>query len=254
MELNFIPIDYDYFDWQGRNYVRIIGRDDKDKRICLIDNFSPYLWAVLREGTSEKKIKEIQQRAEKIKIESPGRTTKVEKTEVHKKNFLGKQVKALKIFITNYKDAHPVADKLNFPEIEARREYDLSLITKYIIEEKIIPLSWHKITGEILRREDFGGLSESLDVSSCIKVEKIEKIEKEEKKFEPKILAYDIESDEFEIGKGEILMISLVSKNFKKVLTWKKAPKAQDFVEFCKDEADMLEKFVEHVRHQIPTC
>ena len=53
-EINFIPLDYDYFDWQGKNYVKILGRDDKGKRVCLIDRFEPYFWAILKEGTSEK--------------------------------------------------------------------------------------------------------------------------------------------------------------------------------------------------------
>ena len=46
-----------------------------------------------------------------------------------------------------------------------------------------------------------------------------------DKKFLPNVLAYDIETDELKIGEGKILMISLVGKNFRKVLTWKKSPK-----------------------------
>lgn len=250
LNVNFIPVDYDYFDWQSRNYIKIIGRDDKGKRVCIIDSFNPYLWAVFKQGTSEKKITEIIKKIEKVKIETLGRTTFVEKVELHDKKFLGKSVKALKIFITNYKDAHPVADKLDYDEIEFRREYDLNIITKYIIDKKLIPFSWYKISGELLDSSEFGGLSNSLEVDLCLKAEKIEKIE--DKSFSPRILAYDIETDEFEIGKGEILMISLVSKNFKKVLAWKRVAKAPDFVEFCKDEAEMLEKFVDYVKEQKP--
>ncbi|MCL6500670.1 MAG: DNA-directed DNA polymerase [Candidatus Pacearchaeota archaeon] len=246
-EISFMPIDYDYFDWQGRNYVKIIGRDDKGKRVCIVDSYEPYFWAIFKQDTSERKIRELQQKIGKIKIEQVGRTTIVEKTELHDKKFLGRDVKALKIFITNYKDAHAIADKIDFPEIEARREYDLSLITKYIIDKKLVPLTWHKISGEILER-DYGGIAESLDCDVCIKVEHIEKADSII--FEPKILAFDIEADEFEIGKGEILMISLVSKNFKKVLTWTRIPKTPDFVEVCKDEADMIERFVKYVKKQ----
>ena len=237
MQIDFIPIDYDYFDWQGRNYMTIIGRDDKGKRVCILDSFEPYFWAVLKQGVPEKNAKELQRKIEKIKIESPGRTTKVEKTELCKKKFLGKAVQAIKVFITNYKDAHAVADKMGFPEIEARREYDISLITRYIIEKKLIPLSWYRISGEI--SDDFG--ISNLDADLCIRAEKIEKIE--DKQFSPKIMAYDIEADAVGIGMGEILMISLFSEKFKRVLTWKKSPAKLDYVEYCKDEADMLEKF-----------
>ncbi len=258
MEIFFIPLDYDYFDWQGRNCVRIIGRDDRGKRVCVIDSFQPYLWAILKEEASGKKIEETRKKIEKIKISSPNRITKVIKTEVHNKKFVGKEVKAIKIFVSNYKDAHSVADNLDYEEIEARREYDISLITKYIIENKIKPLSWHKISGEVLNNsQDFGALDASLDVELCIKLEKSKELEESEIKdknikFSPRILAFDIEASEFEIGKGEILMISLVSENFKKVLTWKKQGEKLKDVEYFKDEADMLEAFVRYVKEISP--
>ena len=220
MKTTFIPVDYNTFDFEGKNYVRIIGRDDKNKRVCIIDKFEPYIWAILRDNIKENKIKKLEEKIQKIEIESNLRITKVQKTEVHNKKFLGKDVKAIKIFITNYKDAHPVADRLDFPEIQARREYDIPLITKYIIDKKISPFSWYRITGETTNIAGVGNFAET-----CIFADKIEKIEKsEENKFNPKILAYDIEADEFEIGKGEILMISIASEKTKKVLTWKKSP------------------------------
>ena len=103
-ETLFIPLDYDYFDWEGRNYLRIIGRNEKGKRLCVIDKFNPYLWAVLKKGTSEKQIQELRKEIERIKIKGTNRITKVIKTEVHDKNFLGKPVKAIKIFISNHKE------------------------------------------------------------------------------------------------------------------------------------------------------
>ena len=259
MRTKFIPIEYDYFDFQARNYVKIIGRDEKGKRICIIDTFSPYLYAILKSGLSDKKIQKLIEKISKIEIKSAGRTTKIEKIQVENKNFLEKPVKALKIFITNYKDAHSVANELHFPEIEARREHDLNLITKYIIEKKVVPLCWYDVEGEVLiNSEKFGGIDSALDVDICIEAEKIEKLEEKEqetliKKFKPKILAFDIETDELEIGKGEILMISLVSDNIKKVLTCKKTKsKLPEFVEYYKDEAEMIEKFIEHVKKISP--
>jgi len=248
---NFIPIDYDYFDFQGRNYARIIGRDDKGKRVLVIDRFEPHLYAILKQNLSEKQIQEVIRKVEKIEIDSSSRKTKIEKVKIEEKNFLGKQVKALKIFITNYKDAHQVADKLDLPEIEARREYDLSFQTKYIIEKNLIPLSWYRVEGEILNNsEEFGGIDSAYDADICIKCEKISKTE--DIKFKPKIVAYDIEAEELDLGKGEILMISLVSENFKKVLTWKKCPEKQDFVECFKDEEEMLEAFTNHIKKLSP--
>jgi DNA polymerase elongation subunit (family B) len=252
MQTKFIPIDYDYFDYKGRNYAKIIGRNEKGKRVCIIDSCPIYIWAILKEKVSQKKIEKIISKIEKIKLDVKGRQTKVEKVELHNKEFLSKKVKALKIYATNYKDLHDVASKLDFEEIEKRRGYDLGFTTHYIIEKKLKPLHWYEITGELLNNsEDFGGIDMNLDVDFFIKVDEIKVLEKE-KKFQPKVLAYDIETDELQIGKGEILMISLVSDNFKKVITWKKCKDKHDNVEYVEDEAELLEKFIEYVKKVSP--
>src|SRR3990172_433045 len=138
-ETDLVPLDYDSFDFQGRNYVRIIGRNSKGKRVCIFDTCPIYLWAILKDDVSKEKISAIVKKIEKIRVVGKSRETHVERVEVHEKNFLGKPIKALKIFATNYKDLHDIADCLDFPEIEARRGYDLGFITHYIIEKKLVP-------------------------------------------------------------------------------------------------------------------
>ncbi len=251
MKTDFIPIDYDYIDFQGRNYIKIIGRNSNGKRICIIDSCPVYLWAILKPDLKQEKINKLLEKIKKIKLNIKGRQTKVEKVELYEKNYLGKKVKALKIFATNYKDLHDIADKLGLPEIEKRRGYDLGFVTHYIIEKKIAPLCWYEISGELLNNsKELGGIDMSLDVDFCIKLETIKKIN--DKKFAPKTLAYDIETNKLKIGEGEILMISLVSDGFKKVITWKKSKTKPEFVEYVKDEAELLEKFVEYVREISP--
>ena len=252
MKTSFIPIDYDYFDFQGRNYAKIIGRDNKGKRVCIIDSCDVYLWAILKNKLSRNKINKLIEKIQKIKLNVKGRQTKVEKVELHNKNFMGKSVKALKVFATNYKDLHDIASKLNAPEIEKRRGYDLGYATHYIIEKKLNPLCWYEISGEMLNNsQDFGGIDMALDVDFCVKAEKIKELNNKPN-FNPKTLAYDIETDKLEIGKGEILMVSLVGDNFKKVITWKKSKQKQNYVEYVKDEAELLEKFVEYVKKVSP--
>ncbi len=252
MKTTFIPVDYDYFDFEGRNYAKIIGRNEKGKRICVIDSCPVYFWAILKPNLKESKIKKLIEKISKIQLNVKARKTKVEKVEIHKKSFLEKEVKALKIFATNYKDLQDIADKLDFPEIEKRRGYDLGYITHYIIEKKLHPLNKYEISGEMLHNSSkFGGIDNNLDVDFCINLEKIKELEKEED-FSPKILAYDIETDKLEIGKGEILMVSLVGENFKKVITWKKTKSKPNYVEYVKDESELIEKFVENVRKISP--
>lgn len=252
MKTDFIPIDYSYFDFHGRNYGLIIGRDSKGKRICVIDSCPVYFWAILRNNLSDKKTNQLIEETKKINLDIKGRQTKVENVELHEKKFLGKKVKAMKIFATNYKDLHSIASQLGIKEIEKRRGYDLGFITHYIIEKKLIPMNWYEITGELLNNSyEFNKIDMGLDVDLCIKLEKIKKIS--DRKFTPKTLAYDIETDELKIGQGEILMVSLVSDNFKKVITWKKTKKIkQNYVEYVEDEAELIEKFVEYVRKISP--
>ncbi len=251
IKTDFIPIDYDYFDFEGKNYTKIIGRNSKGKRVCIIDSCPVFLWAILKEGLSEKKINGLIKKISKIKLDIKGRQTKVEKIELQNKNFLNKKVRALKVFATNYKDLHDIADKMGFPEIEKRRGYDLGFITHYIIEKKLIPLNWYDVEGEMLNNsQEFGGIDSGLDVDLCLKLKEFKEIEK--KDFSPKVLAYDIECDEFKIGEGEILMISLVSDNLKKVLTWKKTTSKPSYVEFVENEKELLEKFVEYVKKISP--
>jgi len=251
MKLQFIPIDYGSFDFKSKNYVKIIGRDEKGKRVCVIDSCPVYLWAILKKGLKKDKIDKLISKISKIKLDCNGRKTKIEKVELKEKNYMGKKVQALKIFATNYKDLHDVAGHLGMPEIENRRGYDLGYITHYIIEKKMNPLCWYEVEGELLNNSlEFGGIDMSLDVDFCLKLNSFEKFG--DKKFKPKVLAYDIETDDLQIGKGEILMVSLVSENFKKVLTWKKVEKKPSYVEYVKDEAELLEKFVKYVREISP--
>ncbi|MFH1585633.1 MAG: DNA-directed DNA polymerase [archaeon] len=251
MKSQFIPIDYDYFDWQGRNYAKIIGRDEKGKRICLVDTCPVYLWAILKDNLSKKDVDRLIEKIEKIQLNIKGRKTKVEKVEIHDKNFLGKRVRTLKVFATNYKDLHDIADHLGMKEITNRRGYDLGFITHYIIEKDLKPLRWYEVEGEVLdNSEEFGGIGRHLDVDHCIRLESHK--ETKSKEFTPKVLTYDIETDEFQIGQGEILMISLIGEGFKKVITWKGTKKDIPNVEWVKDEAELLERFVKIVREKSP--
>jgi DNA polymerase I/DNA polymerase-2 len=253
MKFEFIPIDYDYFDFEGRNYIKIIGRDKSGKRVCVIDSCEVYFWAILKDKLNQKQIQKVKEKIEIINLDLKGRQTKVEKVEVYDKKFLEEEVKALKISVTNYKDMHDIAERLGMPEIEKRRGYDIGFISHYIIEKNFLPLNWYEIEGEILNNSlEFGGIDSSLNVDFCVKLKTLKEIEKKE--FSPKVLAFDIETDELKIGSGEILMISFVSENFKKVITWKGRENKVNlpFVEYVKNEAELLEKFVEIIKKVSP--
>jgi len=238
MEFEFVPVDYDYFDFDGRNYVRMIGRDGDGRKVCVVDSYDANFYVVLKKGAD---VDKIVKKISKIEVRRASRVTKVLRTEVLDKKFLGKGVKAVRIFVTNHKDAHDVASAIgDLAGVDKRREYDVPLITKYIKENGVEPLRRYRVSGQL------GVGSWELGEIDCYLADEIKALKKD-KEFVPRILAYDIETDDREIGKGEILMVSLFGEGIKKVLTWKKCKGAAGYVEFCKDEGEMIEKFVKYV-------
>jgi len=249
--MEFVPVDYDYFDFEGRNYVRLVGRDEKGRKVCVVDDYEPNFWVILKEGF-EKDAEKLASDIEKISVEKAGRATKVERVEVLDKKFLGKPVKAIRVFVTNHKDVHEIASEIgDREEIAHRREHDLSILSKYIKEKGVDPLKWYDVEGDPVGADDFGGLANAIELDVCISAKKISPL-KTGRKFIPKILAYDIETSDSELGKGEVLMISLCGNGVKKVLTWKKCDDVQDYVEIVEDEAAMIERFVELVKKNDP--
>ena len=249
MKQEFLPIDYDSFDYDGKDHIKIFGRNGEGKRICIIDTAPNYLWAILKEGITKKMIDSLIKDISKIYIQTKDRTSKIEKVEVHEKKFLDKKVKALKIFVTNHKDLQKVAGELDSPLIDKRRGFDLTFKTNYIIEKKFSPMDWYEIEGEEITEEDYDFIKEGLEVDLTLKLKSHKKIEKE---IEIRPLAYDLETESFTPDKGAILMISLVGKNFKKVITYKKEKTDKKYVEFVKDEKELLKKFTEEVKKYSP--
>ena len=249
MTTTFTPLDYDYFDFEGKNYIQIIGKTNSGKKICIIDDYEPNFWVILKKDADAKKvIKQIS----KIKIEKSSRTTQITKTTIQKKKYLGEDVTAIQIFVDNHKDLQDIASEIGDNKaIYARREYDINIVTKYIKEKNIEPLKRYDIEGSIITLDEFAGIAQGLEVEQVIYAKKMT-LSKNQEQYSPTVLAYDIETTTREIGKGKILMIALYGKNYKKVLTWKKVRKPQGYVELFESEKDMLEAFAKEVNEQNP--
>ena len=103
MKTNFIPLDYQPFDYEGKNYIQVFGRDENGKKVCVIDSCPVYLWAILKDNIGKKELGDLIEEVDKISLDKKSRKTRIEKIEIHDKKFLGKTVEALKIFATNSK-------------------------------------------------------------------------------------------------------------------------------------------------------
>lgn len=231
MKIKFIPLDYDYEYVGNKTYIKIFGKNDEGERFCVIDELKNFFYFIPKDLLLSNKI-----------IEQIKKIEGIEKIEIVEKKYLENPVKAIKIYC-NYNRMQDVAHKIE--AIGETREKDINQITRYIIEKGIKPLVWYEIEADV--KDDLTKLKlAEFKEGRVVRIIKSNEL-KEHKDFIPKVLAFDIEAEEFEIGAGRILMISLVSERFKKVITWKKVKEASEYVEFVDNEAELIKKFVYYV-------
>ena len=244
--LEFLPVDYGTFDWNGRNFMRVVGRDCDGRKVCVVDSYDANFYLILETGADEEQILDA---VVGVEVERAGRKSRVLRTEILDKKFLGKSVRAVRVWISNHKDAHEFTSAIGDLEgVKFRREHDIDIVTKYIKEKRMEPLRWCSVVvgdGDVLRSV------EQFDVEDVYFAKKISKVDNT-REVVPKIFAYDIETGGREIGEDEIFMISLVGESFRKVFSWKAEGEVEDYVFKCRDEADMIEKFCDFVRDETP--
>ena len=204
MDFEFSPLDYQDIEIDNKDIIQIFGKTLDGKTICVLDYTKNFFYVITE---NEEKIKKM---LEKENLDY----------ETAEKNYLGKKVDSIRVYCLHRK-IKETTEKIKIHDKSAIvLEKDINSITRYIIEKNLKPLFTYKISGQVLNNSDeFSGLDKSLDVDFVLKLDKI--LEESEKVLKPKVIALDIETEKFEIGKGKILMIALVSDKFKKVLTWK---------------------------------
>lgn len=235
VKIEFFPLDFDSIVRDNQSYVRIFGKTKDGKRICIYDKFDQYLWAIPKDKSLAK---EYQKKINQIKLPDLKRITYVKKTELHNKKFLGKDVTAVKVFLNHPGDMKEITSEIkNFKEDFGRKEVDVPIFKKYLIENKIRPLCLCAVEGKEI---------ESNEKCEIILKGKVSQVNSDI--IKPKILAFDIEcyngegSHAFE-DKNPVIMISFYgSEGFKKMITWKKFDTNQD-IEFVENEAALIIRF-----------
>ena len=250
MKIQFFLTDIDYFDVNNEDYIRLWGRTKDGKIVCLLDNCDKYYYHLIKQNLSQSEIKKLIEKIEAISFVHARRLVKPKKVELVEKNFLGKKVKALKIYAYNHKDIIPLKDAIKvLPGIQEHehKEDDINFVTRYTIEKNIKPLHFYE--AEVEENEAIKKAKKP-DVDIFAYIKSIKKLKEEN--YRPKILAFDIEASAFEIGKGEIIMISIYGDKLKKVLTWRKFKTKADWIEFLSNEAELIKRFVEIIRQEKP--
>lgn len=237
VEINFYPIDID-FNKEG--LIRIFGTTMSGEKICVYDDsLKPYFWVF-----NDKNIEKIKKKIDNLKINDEDSI--ILNTSIHDKNYLNKEVKAIKVEVNNIKAIKSISNEIKKLGLEVRED-DINFGKRYLIDKEIIPLTLSEVNGELIKDPRYG---------VCIKGE----VKQHSQNFydELKILVIDIEvygslGGIEKVKKDPILMIGLRGKNIKKVITWKKF-KAPSYVEFVDSEAEMIERFKEIIKEDKPDC
>lgn len=251
MRTEFIPVDIDYIDVNDKNVIRMFGRTKEGKRCCVIDKCDDYFWVFPRKNTN---FEDFAEKIKAVELSHAGRFAKVVDVKIKDKNYMGKNVRALQVFVSNHKDISAVVEVVKrMPETSEKKEIDFNFITRYLIDKGIVPLALHSVEGREIEKQELEAMKMNLDVDFAIEASSVKTIDKN-RVFKPKILSFDIEASEPEIGKGNVLMVSLFGENLEKTITLKKFEGASKNVVFAKNEKELLKEFVKTVKDYKPDC
>ncbi len=241
VKVRFYLLDITYREGGGKPVIWMFGRTSDGKQICVTDDtFRPYFYVLPK--------KDIKEKLMKVYAEKKGAKYVVTGIEEVKKKILGKEESILKVYVSFPKGVPLIRDAVkDWADVKACYEYDIKYSRRYMIDRGLTPFMLVEAEGE--------QSSEKAKVA-VIKAETVRQHSDETLK-DPKVLSLDIETynpkgKEVNPEEDPIIMIGLYSKGFKKVITWKKFETSEDYIEFVKSEADMLEKFREHVENFAP--
>src|SRR3989344_530566 len=233
----FYPLDFDY-DRNGT--IIVMGKTTNNERIIILDSSVKQYFYVFPKNSAKKLSEELSN----IRIMGEDRIVKFFKTEVVKKKFYDHDVEVVKCYAENFRDYDILNDKIKELGLE-KKEIDIKHIKRYLTEKGIDPLVLSEVEGEVVEENDLGVL---------IKGE----ISQKDSEFlkNPRILAFDIEvygdfSGYQKYKQDPVIMIAFKGEDFRKVITWKKF-ESKDYVEFVKDEQELIWKFIEVIKEYNP--
>ncbi len=233
--LEFYPVDIGFVTEDERPLIRVYGVTEEGRRVILDDyTFQQYFYVQMKDPKKSLNL------IKKMVIDN----YKVTKAEIVKKGFSNTKINVIKVSVNHPSAVSVIGRKCKeFTGYINRYERDVSFYKRYILDKGLKFFTRTRAKGILTKEKDL--LVLTVKELENIDGELIEDIN---------ILAFDIET--YNKGgysipeKDPIIMISLYSKNCKKVLTTKKINK--DYVETLDTEKDMLNRFVEIINKEQP--
>ncbi len=230
-------LDCDYIKKGDRSIIRIWGKTKEGKTAVLfVEDYYPYFFVLpIDPQKAKEEIEEILKKAKQP----------IKEIKITKRKLKGEEKEVIQITCFRASHTQKVRDLIKVLEKERggsgsiinEYEYEINFYRKFLMDKKIDGACWIEVEGKKIK-PDF-------QVDIAIFPTRIKPLDMEEKP-ELKTLAFDIETYE-EKGERKIIMISLVSENYQKVFTYKKA-KYPKWVEVVKNEKELLRRFVKEVQ------
>lgn len=236
VKVEFCLFDIDYVLEDGKPVVRLWGKTKKGESILAEDrDFEPYFYVeVEREYLKTNELDNFKRRIRELKDFGE----KVKNIEMIEKRYLGERKTFLRLILSNPRDIPDLREIIkDWRGIKNLYEHDISFYRRYLIDKGLIPMDWVSVEGEEKKRE--------LAVDRVLDIEKIESSKGDYPKL--RVMAVDIEM----VG-DEVIMISMVSKGFRKVLTYGWKEEGRKYVEILKNEEGMIKRFIEIVKEKDP--
>ena len=247
VKIQFYPYDMNYKDVNDRSVVYLFGRASNGKRITVIDDtFSPYF---LVQPKREEDIESLMAKIEKLKLEEEDKDKcEVLETKSVTKKLLGKETNLIKIYVNVHKAISKISKIIQeWDAVKELHESDVPFLRRYLVDNEITPITLVEAEGEFVNQKS------RVDV---FKAENIKQFSEDAIK-EPRMLGFDIETYN-PAGKGiepekyPIIMVSFYSKDYEKVITWKKFKTNEKYIEFVDSEVELIEKIKKIIEYYKP--
>jgi len=235
MKTMFWLLDVNYEVKDHKSEIWIWGIDENNQRLLIIDrNFLPYFYLVVKQKENPQPIMET---LESLKADYP----LIKRLELVNRRFFGRSVTAIKVVCQDPNVMSKYARSLEqFKGIKSRLEDDIRYSMRYLIDNNVIPCSWHEIEVEEIEN-NIGVQVDKLYVANTF----------------PRTM------EKTEIPKLRILAFSTISYSRQGAPRPEKNPviiismctnvgDEKQFVAKNSDDKDVIESFVKYVRNFDP--
>lgn len=227
-------IDVDYLVEEGEVFIRGFGKSSGGENVLFYDReFLPYTYVLPTQETDPEQLKQDIIGLELQKDD--GEEIPVRKIEIEERIKQNKKIKVLKVYSSIPAMIPKLKNELwDLPEVRKCMEFDIPFYRRYLVDKKIRPGSWIKISGDKTSKTGF---------DKAIELESLETDLDKEENLEWRAAAFDLE-----VYENKVIMASIYSEDIEKVITTEYIDK--NFVETVETEKELIKRLVEVVKQE----